>query len=62
MLLKKDDLAIVEKYLIPVGENKYRLKDIPRLDHINKKLRELDELQILCYGEHMIEDFEKNER
>jgi len=61
VLLKKDDLAIMEKHLVPVGENKYRLRDIPKSDYVNKKLRELDELQVLCYGEHMIEDFEKNE-
>ena len=51
----------MEKHLVPVGENKYRLRDIPKSDYVNKKLRELDELQVLCYGEHMIEDFEKNE-
>lgn len=59
MLLRKSDMEIIKKYLEPVNDDTYRLKNVPIPENVRKTLLELDELQTVCYGTHMIEDYEK---
>ena len=58
MLLGIEDIRFMSKYLNETREGTYRLKhqDIPGDDL--ERLRELDDLNVLCYGKHLIEDFE----
>ncbi len=58
MLLGIEDIRFMSKYLNETKEGTYRLKhqDIPGDDL--ERLRKLDDLNVLCYGRHLIEDFE----
>lgn len=59
MIIRQSSLDLMQKYLIPTGENTYKLKEIPDSDSEKEKLLELDELQFISYGYHMIDDYEK---
>lgn len=59
MLLQKGDLDIMKKYLIPIGDDSYRLKETPISQDDRNKLLALDRYQLVCYGTHLIEDYEK---
>lgn len=61
MLIRVSDMKLMKKYLVPIDNDIYKLKDttIPKKDL--EKLRELDDLQVLCYGSHMIKDWEEEE-
>lgn len=62
MLLTVDDARLMDKYLEEIGEDVYRLKNIMSISHKDKeKLLELDNLQYLCYGKHIIEDYQQLE-
>ena len=45
-------------YLDETREGTYRLKRIEISSEDLERLRELDDLNVLCYGRHLIEDFE----
>lgn len=58
MLLGIEDIKFMSKYLDETREGTYRLKRIEISSEDLERLRELDDLNVLCYGRHLIEDFE----
>ena len=58
MLLGIEDIKFMSKYLNETREGTYRLKRIEISSEDLERLRELDDLNVLCYGRHLIEDFE----
>ena len=58
MLLGIEDIRFMSKYLNETREGTYRLKRIEISSEDLERLRELDDLNVLCYGRHLIEDFE----
>lgn len=59
MLFLANDLELIGKYLTPTGADTYRVKDTHIPQNAKERLMELDEMQVLSYGYHMIEDFEE---
>lgn len=58
MLLTTKNAQLIGKYLEPIGDDVYRLKSIPKEIEDRNLLLEMDELQVLCYGNHMIADYQ----
>lgn len=58
MLLTTKNAQLIGKYLEPIGDDVYRIKSVPKEIEDRKLLLEMDELQVLCYGNHMIVNFQ----
>lgn len=60
MLVQASDLELIRKYLTLASNETYKLKkDVEIPGTARRRLLELDELQLLCYDKHLIEDYKK---
>ena len=60
MLIQASDLELIRKYLTLTSNETYKLKkDVEIPGTARRRLLELDELQLLCYDKHLIEDYKK---